>query len=102
MFTRCASLSPNPLPEQSVRARCAPSHGGLLERHRPAGGTAVLAGVPIGLRFNAPFGCLLIAGACWKNSQRGFEEREPSGRCARLRVLLASRCLSMANADLSV
>ena len=44
---------------------------------------------------------LLIAGVCWRNSQRGFEEREPSGR----RLLLQCDTQSVSqhgNADLSV
>lgn len=50
----------------------------ILERHRPAGGTTTPAGVPSGKRSTPQFGRLRIAGVCWKNSQRGFEEREPS------------------------
>jgi hypothetical protein len=64
-------------------SRCqfgAASSEALLERHRPAGGTAASAGVPSGVAFRRPVSVVSLSlGACWKNPQRGFEEREPSG-----------------------
>lgn len=73
----------------------------LLERHRPAGGTAAPAGVPPRQRFDALVRAVSESlGACWKNSQRGFEEREPSG-ARRLWACASGRSLSN-RADLSV
>lgn len=69
----------------------------LLERHRPAGGTAASAGVPVGFSVSTlRAGRLRIAGACWKNSQRGFEEREPSPGLRSLVLPAWGRSLSMA------
>ena len=75
-------------------SRCQFGVARLLERHRPAGGTAAPAGGPPGLRFDAPV--LVVSeslGARWRNPQRGFEEREPSG-CGLNSA--SSRSLSMA------
>ena len=80
-------------------SRCqfgAPSHGSVS-----LSVTGRLAAQPplresqLGERFDAPIGRLRIVGVRWKNSQRGFEEREPSASVCFI-ASCCSRSLSMA------